>query len=312
MSEPSFTLVQLRYFEAAARHLSMTAASNELMVSQSAVSTAIAQLEKEMGVQFLLRHHARGLSLTTAGEAFYKRVLDFLAHGAELVETARQSGTALIGTLTVGCFATLAPFRLPALLAEFEAQHPQVHVSLREGEHHALKSALRAGETELALLYSYDLDDDIDREVVGTVPPYALVAENHRFARRTGRTVSLHELADEPMVLLDLPHSREYLQSILRDAGVQPHVRHRTTGYETVRSLVAHGHGFALLNQRPPAETTYAGPRAVALTLTDDVPPLEIVVASMRGARLTRRAQEFRTLCRTRYTADGVQHGHFS
>jgi len=49
MSEPSFTLVQLRYFEAAARHLSMTAASEELMVSQSAVSTAIAQLEKEMG-----------------------------------------------------------------------------------------------------------------------------------------------------------------------------------------------------------------------------------------------------------------------
>lgn len=304
MSEPSFTLVQLRYFEAAARHLSMTAASHELMVSQSAVSTAIAQLEKEMGVQFLLRHHARGLSLTTAGEAFHKQVLDFLAHGAELVETARQSGTELIGPLTVGCFATLAPFRLPALLAEFEARHPQVHVSLREGEHHALKAALRAGETELALLYGYDLDDDIDREVVGTAPPYALVAEDHRFAHRKSRKVSLQDLADQPMVLLDLPHSRDYLQSLLSDAGVQPHVRHRTTGYETVRSLVAHGHGFALLNQRPPAETTYSGPRAVALALTDDVPALEIVVASMRGARLTRRAQEFRNLCRSGYAAD--------
>ncbi|MBN6041446.1 LysR substrate-binding domain-containing protein [Amycolatopsis sp. 195334CR] len=301
MSEPSFTLVQLRYFEAAARHLSMTAASKELLVSQSAVSTAIAQLEKEMGVQFLLRHHARGLSLTTAGETFYKRVLDFLAHGAELVETARQSGTELVGTLTVGCFATLAPFRLPSLLAEFEARHTRVHVSLREGEHHALKSALRSGETELALLYGYDLDDDIDREVVGTAPPYALVAEDHRFAKRKHRKVSLAELAEEPMVLLDLPHSREYLQSILSDAGVEPRVRHRTTGYETVRALVAHGHGFALLNQRPSAETTYSGARAVALTLTDEVPSLDVVVTSMRGARLTRRAQEFRELCRARY-----------
>ena len=302
MNEPSFTLVQLRYFEAAARHLSMTAASKELMVSQSAVSTAIAHLEKEMGVQLLLRHHARGLSLTRAGEAFYKRLLGFLAHGAELVDAARQSGTELVGTLAVGCFATLAPFRMPGLLAEFETRHPRVHVSLLEGEHRALKASLRSGETELALLYGYDLDDDIDREVVGTAPPYALVAEDHRLARRKNRKVSLQDLADEPMVLLDLPHSREYLQSILHDAGVQPRVRHRTTGYETVRSLVAHGHGFALLNQRPPAETTYSGPRAVPLALTDDVPSLEIIVASMRGVRLTRRAQEFRELCRARYT----------
>ncbi|GAA2363064.1 LysR family transcriptional regulator [Saccharopolyspora halophila] len=301
MNEPAFTLVQLRYFEAAARHLSMTAASNELVVSQSAVSTAIAQLEKEMGVQFLLRHHARGLSLTTAGEAFYKRVLDFLAHGAELVETARQSGAELVGTLTVGCFATLAPFRLPGLLAEFEARHPQVQLSLREGEHHALKSALRSGETELALLYGYDLDDDIDREVVGTVPPYVIVGEDHRLAQRKSREVSLQDLADEPMVLLDLPHSRDYLRSILSDAGVEPRVRHRTSGFETVRAFVARGHGFALLNQRPEFETTYSGARAVALTLTDDVRPLEIVVASMRGVRLTRRAQEFRELCRGLY-----------
>lgn len=51
MTERSFTFVQLRHFEAAARHLSMTAASRELMVSQSAVSTAIAQLERELGVR---------------------------------------------------------------------------------------------------------------------------------------------------------------------------------------------------------------------------------------------------------------------
>ncbi|MEV0049881.1 LysR substrate-binding domain-containing protein [Saccharopolyspora shandongensis] len=301
MSEPSFTLVQLRYFEAAARHLSMTAASRELTVSQSAVSTAIAQLERELGVQLLLRHHARGLSLTTAGQAFHQRVLDFLAHGAELVEAARQAGTDLVGPLTVGCFSTLAPFRLPGLLAEFERRHPQVHVSVLEGEHSALKAALRAGECEVSLLYGYDLDDDIDRVVVDTAPPYVLVGSDHPLAKSKKGKVSLAQLAGEPMVLLDLPNSREYLQSVLRDAGVEPVIRHRTTGYETVRALVAHGHGFALLNQRPPAEMTYAGANAVPLKLTDKVEPLEIVVAWMRGARLTRRSQEFVKLCRSLY-----------
>ncbi|UQS24727.1 LysR substrate-binding domain-containing protein [Amycolatopsis thermalba] len=301
MSEPSFTLVQLRYFEAAARHLSMTAASRELMVSQSAVSTAIAQLERELGVQLMLRHHARGLSLTTAGQEFHQRVLDFLAHGAELVEAARQAGTELVGSLTVGCFSTLAPFRLPSLLAEFERRHPQVRVSVREGEHSALKAALRAGKCEVALLYGYDLDDDIEHVVVDTAPPYVLVAPDHPLAKRKGGTVSLAQLAGEPMVLLDLPNSREYLQSVLRDAGVEPVIRHRTSGYETVRALVAHGHGFAVLSQRPPVETTYAGARAVPLTVTDEVAPLEIVVAWMRGVRLTRRSQEFVKLCRDLY-----------
>ena len=68
---PPFTLVQLRYFAAAVECGSMTAASRELMVSQSAVSTAIAQLEKALGVTLVLRHHAHGLALTGAGRAFH-------------------------------------------------------------------------------------------------------------------------------------------------------------------------------------------------------------------------------------------------
>ena len=305
MSEPAFTLVQLRYFAAAAKHLSMTAASRELMVSQSAVSTAVAQLERELGVQLMLRHHARGLTLTAAGQTFHQQVLDFIAHGQELVEAARQSGDELIGSLTVGCFSTLAPFRLPAMLAMFEERHPRVHVSVREGEHAALKAALRVSECEISLMYGYDLDDDISRVVVDSAPPYALVGPDHPLASAPDGKVALRELADQPMVLLDLPHSREYLQSVLRSAGVEPVVRHRTSGYETVRALVAHGHGFALLNQRPEHETTYSGGRAVSLSLRDDVAPLEIVLAWMRGVRLTRRARAFSDLCRTLYTRPG-------
>lgn len=301
MSEPAFTLIQLRYFAAAAKHLSMTAASRELMVSQSAVSTAVAQLERELGVQLMLRHHARGLTLTAAGQDFHQRVLDFITHGHELVEAARQSGAELVGSLAVGCFSTLAPFRLPAMLAVFEQRHPRVQVSVREGEHAALKAALRVSECEVALMYGYDLDEDIDRVVVGTAAPYALVGPDHPLAAAPDGRVSLAELADEPMVLLDLPHSRDYLRSVLRSAGVEPIVRHRTSGFETVRALVAHGQGFALLNQRPAHETTYSGGRTVSLPLRDDVPPLEIVLAWMRGVRLTRRARAFAELCRTFY-----------
>lgn len=301
MSAPSFTLVQLRYFAAAAELGSMTSAARQLRVSQSAVSTAVAQLESELGVQLLLRQHARGLTLTEAGRTFYRDTRSFLVHAGELAESAREAGEALIGDLTVGCFSTLAPFHLPWLLAAYEKAYPQVQVSVIEGEHAQLKKALREGACEIGLMYAFDLDEDIDSVRVDSAPPYALVAADHPLARR--KRVSLKELAPEPMILLDLPYSNAYFESIVASTGLVPRVRFRTTGYETVRSLVANGHGYALLNQKPAHDQTYSGQRVVTLTLRDELPPLEIVISWVRGVRLTRRAQTFVELVGQHYAA---------
>lgn len=286
-----FTLVQLRYFAAAAELGSMTAASRKLMVSQSAVSTAVAQLEKELGVQLLLRQHARGLTLTAAGEEFYRELRNYLVHTAELAEVARTAGRALIGDLTIGCFSTLAPFELPQMLAACEQEHPGIRVSVVEDEHAVLKQALRSGRCELALMYGYDLEEDIDHVCVGVASPYALVAKGHPLGRR--KRITLRDLADEPMVLLDLPHSGRYFERLVESAGFQPVVRHRTSGFETVRALVANGQGWSVLNQRPASNTTYDGAEVVALEITDHVEPLDVVLASMAGTRRTARAQAF-------------------
>ena len=212
-------------------------------------------------------------------------------HTTELVEVARSAGQALVGELSVGCFTTLGPFELPRMLAACEADHPGIVVSVVEDEHAALKHALRSGRCELALLYGYDLDEDIDHVRVGLAPPYVLVGRAHRLARR--KKVALAELAEEPMVLLDLPHSGQYLERIVASAGFRPEVRHRTAGFETVRAMVANGQGWSVLNQRPASNTTYDGAEVVTLEITDPVEPLEIVLASMRGVRLTARAQAF-------------------
>ena len=291
MADVGFTLTQLRYFAAAAEQGSMTAASRQLMVSQSAISTAVALLEKELGVQLLLRHHARGLTLTAAGEEFYRELRSFLVHTSELAEVARSAGRDLVGDLTIGCFTTLGPFVLPRLLAACEEEHPGIRIAVVEDEHAALKQALRSGRCELALMYGYDLDDDIDHVRVGVAAPYVLVGKDHRLGRR--KKVALQELADEPMVLLDLPHSGQYFERLIESAGFSPRVRHRTSGFETVRAMVANGQGWSVLNQRPASNTTYDGAEVVTLEITDRLDPLEVVLASMNGVRLTARAQAF-------------------
>lgn len=291
MPTPTFTLVQLRYFAAAVEAGSITGAANDLMVSQSAVSAAISVLEREVGVQLLLRQRSRGLTLTAAGREFHRELRGFLAHAVELEESARSAGEDLVGHLVIGCFSTLAPFLLPTLLAESERRNPSVTIDVEEGSHAELKHALRAGTCELALMYGYDLDEDIDRVTVDRATPYALVPQDHRLARR--RRVWLRELAADPLVLLDLPHTADYFTSLFATVGEQPRIRLRSPGFETVRAYVAQGLGYAVLNQRPQDDTTYAGGRVVPLELRDDLPPLDIVIAWIRGTRLTRRAQAF-------------------
>ncbi|WP_037866152.1 LysR substrate-binding domain-containing protein [Streptomyces sp. NRRL S-1868] len=298
-TDANFTLVQLRYFLAAAELGSMTAAAAQVNVSQSAVSTAVTHLERELGVQLLIRRHAKGLALTASGERFVHEVREFLARAEELTESARSLGRDPVGELSVGCFTTLAPFSLPRLLRDMAQRYPAVGVSVVEGEMQFLQEALRTGACELALMYDLGLDSDIEGEVLGSAPPYALVPDGHRLAGRGQARFA--ELAEEPMILLDLPLSRDYFTSLLARAGLTPQVRHRSTSYETVRAMVGAGHGWSLLNQRPVHATTYDGGRAVALALTDPLPALRVVLARMRGSRLTSRARAFASVCRETY-----------
>lgn len=291
MAGPNFTLVQLRYFLAAAETGSMTGASRKLMVSQSAISTAVAHLEQELGVQLAIRHHASGLTLTKSGESFLTELRGFLRHAEDLAEAARGLGSALVGELSVGCFSTISPFYLPRVLAAYETRHPLVQVTVLEEEHAGLLTALREGHCEVALLYGYDLDAAVESEVVDRVSPYVLVSHDHHLAGR--RSARLIELADEPMVLLDLPHSREYFRRLVTSVGVEPEVRRTSASYETVRALVAHGHGWSLLNQKPNSNATYDGTAVATLELEDPVPPLDLVLARLSGVRPTSRAAAF-------------------
>ncbi|MCW2884755.1 MAG: hypothetical protein QOE54_4141 [Streptosporangiaceae bacterium] len=292
-----FTLVQVRYFVAAAELGGMTAAARELVVAQSAISSAVANLEKDLGVQLFLRHHARGLSLTPAGARFLAEAREFLAHAGRLAESAHELGAGLTGELTVGCFVTLAPFYVPGLLAAFAGKHPAVRVSVAEGELAGLQQALLVGGCELALMYAIEPAAELEVEPLARVEPYAVLPPGHPLADAGDRT-SLEALAGEPMILLDLPHSRDYFRSLFTQSGVEPRIRFRTTSYETVRSMVAAGHGYSILNQRPSTDHTYGGGRVAAVPLDDELPALDLVLARRKDARPTARASAFAEVCR--------------
>lgn len=294
-----FTLVQLRYFVIAAECGSMTAAADNLRIAQSAVSSAITNLEHELRVQLFIRHRARGLTLTSAGERLLHQARDLLTRARDVEAEARGSGGSLTGPVAIGCFVTLAPYYLPALFAACDSRWPGIELNVVEAEAEHLHQSLRTGGIDFALTYDLGAptDADLRRETIDQAPAYVIVPASHRLANRTA--VDLADLAPDPMVLLDLPYSRDYFSAIVAASGTAPDVRYRSQSYETVRSLVAQGLGYSILNQRPWTSQTYGGGEVVALDLHGEGPPLEVTITVVDGVRQTARAQAVMDLLRT-------------
>lgn len=290
------SLTQLRYFIRVAERESMTRAAEDLYVAQSAVSSAVAHLEKELGVQLFIRRHAKGLILTAAGKELLLRARQTLTALAESLESIAGEAQAFWGPLHVVCFSPIAPFYLPSILAGLKRDHPRLEVHVTEAVAGEVSEYLESGRAEVALTYDLALGDGIDRDVLAEIHPYAALPAAHRLAGEA--SVKLADLVDEPMILVDLPFSRDYFIGVFTERGLQPNVQYRSSSYETVRAMVAQDHGYSLLHQRPATDSTYAGGRVVAVPLADEVRPLRVVVASLQSMRMSRRAGAFAERCR--------------
>ncbi len=293
-----YTLKQLQYFVAASEAGSVKQAGDVLNISQPSISAAIAHLEGVFGVQLFIRHHAKGISMTPAGRRLLGRSKQLLIQARSLHQYAFELGSALSGSLEVGCFTTLAPIVMPTLIREFQSRYPDLSVHCRESDVGQLHKALLEGDHEIALTYDLVVPEDTTFHGLRVLPPYAILPPDHRLAG--GVSVSLKDLADEPFVLLDLPHSRDYFLRLFAEQDLSPRIAHSSSSPNMVRGLVANGLGYSLMNASLGTDRTLDGKRFVALGLSEDCEPMRIGVAHLRGIALTRAAETFVAFCRER------------
>lgn len=299
-----FTFRQLEYFVAVGEAGSIAAASDKVNVSSPSISAQIAQLEQEFGIQLFVRHHAQGLSLTPGGRRIFneaKRVLDL---AASLHDLARDTHNLPRGPLTIGCMITLAPLIAAGLRRSFESKYPDAKVTLTEADHATLLERLRRAEIDVALTYDLDVPQDISFDGMTNLPPAVMVAEDHPLASRS--SVDLAEICDEPLVLLDLPHSREYFLSMFHNRGLKPNIAERTRELSVARSLVANGFGYGLINVRTATPLAPDGKLLRFLELEGENRPMVLGIATMRSAFVPRIVAAFTEHMRARLSAGDV------
>ncbi|MCB5410459.1 LysR family transcriptional regulator [Pseudogemmobacter faecipullorum] len=281
-----YTLRQLEYFVAVGETGSIAAASQRVNVSSPSISAGISQLEQELGLRLFVRHHAQGLSPTPAGLKIIAEAREVLQKAAGLRDLAGDLSGFVRGPLAVGCLSTFAQVLLPGLRRGFVETYSEVRISQTEADQPELFSLLRQARIDLALTYDLSLPRDLVFDSLIEMPPLVALAEHHPLAAKSEVTVD--ELAPHPMVLLDLPLSTDYFLSFFTRAGLHANVAERTRDMAVMRSLVANGFGYSIVNMRPNRNVAPDGTpmRFIPLTGTDSV--LRLGLLSTRGVKSTR------------------------
>jgi molybdate transport repressor ModE-like protein len=286
-----------------ARQGSVTGAARSLSYTPSAVSQQIARLESEAG-RTLLERHARGISLTEAGEVLVARgeliARQLEAARAELADLAELRA----GRLRIGTFPTAGASLLPLAVTEFRDRYPDVALTVRSARFDALRQMLETREIELSLLWDYAwnrLDDEaLEVKHLLDDPPVLLVSSGHSLAGR--RRVELSELAGEAWITRADAHPvASALQRSCREAGFEPDIAFEANDYQEAQAMVAVRIGVAL------------APRLSVVNLRSDVrvirlgtpaPTRRILVARLRDREPSPSGAAF--LACLRHAADAI------
>lgn len=280
----TITIKQLEYFDQVAELGSITAAAKSLLISQSAVSTAIAELESELGVKLFVRH-AKGLTLSPEGITILRHARSTLSGINDLQAAARHLGDSVSGALRIGCYATLSPRFVPAIVEYMWTQFPDLRLHFFEGNRTELIEGLQRGVYDVIVIYNYSFEPGLND--IGTVQnltqirPYALLPRTHPFAQAA--SVKLADLISDHFILFELEPAARYFLSLFDELKLSPSVWFRTGSIEVIRGLVARGLGYSILTQYSDSHLSQDGNEFAQVLLEEDFSPLPVVAVVGHG-----------------------------
>lgn len=145
------SLKQLHYALAVEKTLHFKKASEACSVSQSALSTALTELEKQLGFQIFERDNKKVL-VTPLGEQFLEKARSIKMQVDDLYQLAEAQRQPLSSPISMGVIPTIGPYLLPKVLPTLRKQYPDFPLKLVEEQSHVLVDMVRTGEIDCAIL----------------------------------------------------------------------------------------------------------------------------------------------------------------
>ncbi len=266
-----FDLQRLRTLQAVSRYGSLSGAADALYLTASAVSQQLSKLETETG-QKLLERQGRGVRLTDAACLLVSHADRILSLVEQAEADLEEKKGAVIGSLTLGAFATAARSLLPKTLRQLQESYPGLSVSLREMEPEQALAGVTRGTLDLSVVVAWanaplEVSDHLAREVLFTDCADLALPADHPLAARG--SVHLEDFQDQ--VWISWPEGsicHDWLVLTLHGLGFEPNIAHTALEHATQVALVEAGLGAAVLprlGRGPLPEGVHIVPVAPAL-----------------------------------------------
>jgi DNA-binding transcriptional LysR family regulator len=292
-SSKDISMRQLRYFVAAATAGRFSQAALDVHVSQSAITSAVAQLEENLGVS-LFERQPYGVSLTAEGHRF----LQHARHILETLNDAFQEPLFLShtqeGVVRVGATYAVLGYFLPSLLARFKRSYPQVDIDLIDMDRPSIEHAVLEGRLDLGLIIVSNSEaiECFDHTVLIRSRRQLWLASHHPLMTR--QEITLKDVAEYAYILGTVEEGEASTQRYWQARGLEPKVAFRTSSMESVRGLVAHGFGVTILSDMVFRTWSLEGKKIEVRPLNDAVPPMELGIICKPGIMLPVAAEAFR------------------
>ncbi len=259
---PELKLKDLQYLVALANTRHFGKAAAKCFVSQPTLSAQLKKLEEYLGAP-LIERQPKNVTLTEMGQRVVERARRMLSDSDEIIDLARHGRDPLAGTLRVALIPTIGPYLLPVVAGKLRKQLPRLKLLLNEYQTEPLLERLKLGGIDVGILaLPVDVDGLVSRTLYDEPFTVAMPA-NHRLAGRA--SIKLQDLANEKLLLLEDGHClRDQALEVCGRIGLHEDDDYRATSLETLRQMVAAGHGITLLPGLA-AETSHGDQRSLAV-----------------------------------------------
>ncbi|TQK74829.1 DNA-binding transcriptional LysR family regulator [Brevibacillus sp. AG162] len=221
---------------------SLTKAGEILGLTQSAVSHAIASLEREFGFSLLTRGRS-GISLTSNGE----RLLPYMRETLRCHERMKQEVFAIngleVGTVRIGTFTSVSTQWLPGILKRFQDQYPAIEIRLMEGYYDGIESWIQTGEIDFGFV-SLPTTEDLECIPLKKDQMYLLVTEEHPLYKE--ERVHVSRLAEEIFIMPKTGCDND-IQRLLAQYQIEPRIKYEVGDDHAIIAMVQNGLGISIL-----------------------------------------------------------------
>ena len=238
-----------RIFYVVANNKNITKASEELHISQPAISKSIKNLEDQLGGTLFVRTK-RGVILTEEGKEFYK----YIKHAIEYINNAESKFTDLInletGSIRIGISTTLTKEFLLPYLEEFHEKYPKIDIQIDTNVSVELLSKLRNGLLDIVILHMIDKDYGDDVEITKCKKVTDCFAVNKKYKDLINKDFSLKELNNYPLILQPKgSNTRKFLDNLAKENDVVLTPSMELAGYTLVVEFTKIGLGIGYVNE---------------------------------------------------------------